>query len=66
MFVLSTTLQIHIRTHTGEKPIICSKCGKRFADPHGLVAHNKIHTGERNYECDICGKQLLLKKKTNY
>lgn len=44
-----------MRTHTGEKPIICSICGKGFADPHGLIAHNKIHTGERKYECHICG-----------
>lgn len=52
-----------MRTHTGEKPIICCICGKGFADPHGLVAHNKIHTGERKHKCDVCG-EVTRKKKT--
>lgn len=34
-------LKIHIRTHTGLKPLECSYCPRRFSDPSNLNKHHR-------------------------
>ncbi|XP_045541229.1 zinc finger protein 729 [Papilio machaon] len=45
-----TTLQIlrtHVRTHTGERPLQCTKCPATFAHNGALYTHNKLlHTNK--------------------
>ncbi|XP_071785086.1 uncharacterized protein [Asterias amurensis] len=52
-FKYKIELVAHMRTHSKEKPFLCTVCGYSGSSKQALTRHFRKHTGDKPFKCDF-------------
>ncbi|EHB10385.1 Zinc finger and BTB domain-containing protein 41 [Heterocephalus glaber] len=66
IFKGKSSLEMHFRTHSGEKPYKCQICNQSFRIKKTLTKHLVIHSDARPFNCQHCNATFKRKDKLKY
>ncbi|KAM4581488.1 uncharacterized protein znf526 [Odontesthes bonariensis] len=66
VFKKATSLQTHMRSHSGVARYLCVDCGTGFTTEMTLIMHRKSHTADPLHKCQFCNKTFTNMTKYLY
>ncbi len=52
-------LELHVRSHSTDRPFVCEHCDKTYKDAPSLYSHMQCHDAKRAHLCSECGASFM-------